>query len=347
MPAKGAGLRQKLLYARYLVWVLIWGIRFRPSWIYASDPLSCPVALILHSLLGIQTIYHEHDSPGPDAQANLSLAMRGALWARRRLAQVAVLCVVPNVQRAELLRHSTGRQEVLSVWNCPARTEAGHAVEPRADGTLKVVYHGSIVPARIPSTVIQALARLPKDVTLTVSGFETLGNFGYAKELAAEAARHGVAERVTFVDPIPTRAALLEQCGHFDIGLALFSQLEPEVNQRTMAGASNKPFDYMARGLALLVTDLPEWRTMYVEQGFGLACQPDSADSIHAALRWFYEHPAERHAMGQRGRQRILEAWHYEQLFRPVLDRMTKTQNHASIGVVRSTTPGSASASWK
>jgi glycosyltransferase involved in cell wall biosynthesis len=346
MPAKGTGLRQKLLYARYLVWVLIWAIRFRPSWVYASDPLSCPVALILHSLLGIHTIYHEHDSPDPDAQRNLSAAMRAALRARRRLAQVADLCVVPNVQRAELLRQSSGRQDVLSVWNCPTRSEAEHPIESRPDDRLKIVYHGSIVPARIPRTVIQALARLPKNVTLTVSGFETLGNFGYVKELAAEAARHGIAGRVTFVEPIPTRAALLEQCGHFDVGLALFSQLEPEVNQRTMAGASNKPFDYMARGLALLVTDLPEWRAMYVDQGFGLACEPDSVESIHAALRWFCEHPAERHVMGQRGHERILKAWHYEQMFTPVLDRMT-TQNHTSVGVVRSTTTGSASASWK
>lgn len=347
MPAKGAGLRQKLLYARYLMWVLIWGIRLRPSWVYASDPLSCPVALILHSLLGIQTIYHEHDSPEPGGQRHLSAAMRAALWARRRLAQVAELCVVPNLQRAELLRRSSGRQDVLSVWNCPTRSEAGHAIESRSSDTLKIVYHGSIVPARIPRTVIQALATLPKNVTLTISGFETLGNFGYVKELAAEAARHGIGERIAFVDPIPTRAALLEQCGRFDVGLALFSQREPEVNQRTMAGASNKPFDYMARGLALLVTDLPEWRAMYVDQGFALACEPDSVESIHAALRWFCEHPAERRVMGQRGHQRILEAWHYEQMFTPVLDRMTKTQNHTSVGVVRNTTAGSTSASWK
>jgi glycosyltransferase involved in cell wall biosynthesis len=86
-----------------------------------------------------------------------------------------------------------------------------------------------------------------------------------------------------------------------------------------MAGASNKPFDYMARGLALLVTDLPDWRAMYVDEGFGLCCQPDSVESIVEALKWFWENRAERQAMALRGRQRILEAWNYEQQFHSVL----------------------------
>jgi glycosyltransferase involved in cell wall biosynthesis len=345
MPARGAGLRQKLCYARYMIWVLAWSIRLRPTWIYASDPLSCPVALILRVLMRTRTIYHEHDSPEPRAHAGVSIAMRLALWARHRLAQSADLCILPNAQRAELFRQSTDRDDVLSVWNCPTRAEATAPRDRRDDSELKIVYHGSIVPARLPRTVIHALAKLPKAVTLTVSGFETLGHFGYSRELAAEAARLGVEDRVTFVDPIPTRSALLEQCGHFDVGLALFSQAQAEINQQTMVGASNKPFDYMARGLALLVTDLPEWRAMYVDQGYGVACAPDSADSIQTALAWFWEHRQARDTMGQRGRQRILEDWNYERVFAPVLDHMTGTSNHVSVGVVRRTTPGSASVS--
>ena len=58
-----------------------------------------------------------------------------------------------------------------------------------------------------------------------------------------------------------------------------------------MTGASNKPFDYMAAGLALLVSDLPDWKTMFVDPGFGLACDPTDADSLLAALAWFIDHP--------------------------------------------------------
>lgn len=85
-----------------------------------------------------------------------------------------------------------------------------------------------------------------------------------------------------------------------------------------MTGASNKPFDCLACGLALLVSDLPDWREMYVTPGYGLTCDPDNPETIATALRWFLEHPDEMRAMGKRGRQRILEEWNYERQFLPV-----------------------------
>ena len=90
-------------------------------------------------------------------------------------------------------------------------------------------------------------------------------------------------------------------------------------NEQTMTGASNKPFDYLACGLALLVSDLPEWHALYVNDGCALAVDPDDAASIAAALRWLLEHPNERRAMGERGRQRVLTEWNYERQFAPVL----------------------------
>jgi glycosyltransferase involved in cell wall biosynthesis len=84
-----------------------------------------------------------------------------------------------------------------------------------------------------------------------------------------------------------------------------------------MFGASNKVFDYLACGLALLVHEAPGWQESL---SFGLACDPADADSIARALRYFCEHPAEMRAMGERGRQRILEQWNYETHFSPVLE---------------------------
>ena len=62
------------------------------------------------------------------------------------------------------------------------------------------------------------------------------------------------------------------------------------INLRHMVGASNKAFDYMACGLPLLVTDLPEWVTAFVEPGYARACNPDDPDSIeHESIRHFRE----------------------------------------------------------
>ena len=57
------GLWQKLHFLAFNDWVLITALRWKPKWIYASDPFACPVALLL-KLIGFRVLYHEHDSPG-------------------------------------------------------------------------------------------------------------------------------------------------------------------------------------------------------------------------------------------------------------------------------------------
>jgi glycosyltransferase involved in cell wall biosynthesis len=86
-----------------------------------------------------------------------------------------------------------------------------------------------------------------------------------------------------------------------------------------LTGASNKPFDYLACELAVLVSDLPDWCEMFVEPGYGLSCNPEEPLSIAAALRHFYNRPADTRLMGERGRKRILAEWNYETQFEPVL----------------------------
>src|SRR6476659_3866645 len=65
-----AGWQQKVHYLAFCFWVLGWVLWWRPAWVYASDPLACPVALLLSFLPGVRMIYHEHDSPSHCCQGN-------------------------------------------------------------------------------------------------------------------------------------------------------------------------------------------------------------------------------------------------------------------------------------
>jgi glycosyltransferase involved in cell wall biosynthesis len=89
-----------------------------------------------------------------------------------------------------------------------------------------------------------------------------------------------------------------------------------------MLGASNKVFDYLANGLAVVVPDLADWRERFVAPGYGLACEPSSVDSLRAVIARLHADPDARRDMGERGRQRVLGEWHYEHGFQPVIDRM-------------------------
>ncbi len=321
MPACEPGLRQKVHFARYCLWALWWTIRWRPDWIYASDPMSCPASFVA-SCLGPRLVYHEHDSLG--RESGKSFFMKLCLTARSFCAKRAEANVFPNSARADAFEQQTvPGKKTLIVWNCPAKQDASPTAPSRQGKTqFQLFYHGSLVPERVPAELIEALSLLPHTVTLTVVGYETIGSQGYGERLRERATQLGVSDRVRFHGAMD-RNRSLELCRKHDLGLSLLAIPEGDPNMPTMIGASNKPFDYLCCGLPLLVSDLPDWQVAFVQRGFAIACRITDPASIAAAIRQFLDDPAKTAAMGEAGRRRILEDWNYEKQFEPVLTILT------------------------
>ena len=311
------GWRQKLQYIRFLFFALYWTWWWRPSWIYASETLSCPVVWLVKKLTNINVVYHEHDSPSLDRTG--SWFMNAAFGYRAKLARDAELCVLPEQARLlEFLETTKRTKPAFCVWNCPRLDEIAH-LNSDQDRELIIYYHGSITSARLPPQLIVAASRFKGAVRVRVAGYETLGSIGYMRELTMLAAKNGAADMVEPLGTFPRREDLLRSASKAHVGLSLMPKQSEDINMRHMVGASNKPFDYMASGLPLLVTDLPEWVATFVEPGYARACDPDDPDSIEAALRWYIDHPQERREMGRQGQDKIREAWNYESMFAGVL----------------------------
>lgn len=325
------GWKQKLHYVLFTGWVLCRALVFRPTIIYGSDWLACPTLLLLNLFWNL--IYHEHDIPlaafrgsshGSNNKEIITPFIRFVLWSRERVANAAILCIAPNDGRAGALRNTTRTERpILSVWNCPSRDEVVvGGRRPAESGSITLFYHGSIVPERLPLAVLTAVAELSGQVRLRIAGYETIGYPGYEDLLRRRAVELGITNYVSFLGAMPRRSDLLKQCCLADVGLATLPSESQDFNQRTMGGASNKPFDYLACGLALLVGDLADWRELYVSAGYGLACDSSDASSIAVALRWFSSNRTETSAMGRRGQERILREWNYETQFAEVRDRI-------------------------
>jgi glycosyltransferase involved in cell wall biosynthesis len=312
LPFCQPGLRQKIHYVIYGIWALLWVVRWRPQWLYASDLLACPITLVLSMIPGLRVIYHEHDSPGRESDSMLHDA---TIWCRKRLAARAACCIVPNDLRAARFREEHPGASVYCVWNCPGREEIAPASSRRHDPEFWALYHGSITPARLPQSVLHAMAMLPAVVKLRIIGYQTIGHRNYLTDFVEEAHRFGLSERLHVVGTLPNRKQLLEWCTRADVGLSLMPLESSDLNERTMAGASNKTFDYLSQGVPVLVSDSQEWRSMFVVAGYGLACQPHDPRSIAAALGWLFEHREQGCEMGERGRQRIAREWNYETQF--------------------------------
>jgi glycosyltransferase involved in cell wall biosynthesis len=127
---------------------------------------------------------------------------------------------------------------------------------------------------------------------------------------------------IKLLGTIPFRRDLLRSAAKAHVGLALMPKSSKDINMQHMVGASNKPFDYMACGLPLLVSDLPDWLETFVEPGYALACDPGDPDSIEVALRWYLEHHDERRQMGLRCKDKIRQGWNYETTFAKVMAKI-------------------------
>jgi glycosyltransferase involved in cell wall biosynthesis len=242
--------------------------------------------------------------------------IRLCLAARKRLSRAARLCILPNRERLARFVTDLRPKRAACVWNCPTRRDVTPPRPPVRSSTLTLWYHGSLTPSQFPFSVIHALAQLPPAVSLRFAGYETIGHPGYVRELLDLSEQLGVADRVNYLGTPPSRRELCDLARQADLGLVLFDREFRE----PMAGASNKPFDYLACGLALLVTDTPEWESLFALPGYARSCDPGRPEAIAAAVRWFLDRPALGRTMGEAGRLRIAAEWNYERQFHPVLE---------------------------
>ena len=317
------GLLQKLHYLSFVIWCVLKARQFRPSWVYCSDPLSALPGLWIHRLTGAKIIYHEHDSPAAPKSREKGFA---AFCRRRRheIARTAKAVVLPNQARLEAFAaENPGHGEAMCVWNCPSLNDLENRGAQRLQkGPLRVLYHGSIVPDRFPVMMLEALATCERDVVIRLIGYEVPGMIGYTDQLTQEAERLGVADRFEYLGTLPQRSDLMARAAECDVGLSLLNYQSDDINMRHMAGASNKPFDYLSQGLALIVPRAPEWEELFAANGCAVACEPGNTQELATTFRWLSDHRDEVRRMGETGRRLIEQRWNYETQFAKVLAMM-------------------------
>lgn len=312
IPARPSHVMSKAAYARYAAAAAVLVLRSRPDVVYASDPLGAMPGLLAARLARARFVYHEHDSPAI-----------GSLYppiarARAAAAQRAELVIFPNEARARIAQGELGfaGDRLRVVWNMPRLAELP-ALDTRPEAPLVLYYHGSITPDRLPLAVIEAVRRFCGRARLRIAGYEAPSAPGYVQRLIALGGGPSTGI-VDYLGQVP-RADLVGMATQAHVGLALLPCHSRDVNIGHMTGASNKPFDYMAAGLALLVSNRPDWHEMFAAPGYARACNPTDPASVATALDWFLDHPEERRAIGAQGRAKIEAEWNYDTAFAPVM----------------------------
>jgi glycosyltransferase involved in cell wall biosynthesis len=121
---------------------------------------------------------------------------------------------------------------------------------------------------------------------------------------------------------VPERGQLLRQLAAYQLGISTVAASD-DLNLQTLAGASNKAFEYLACGMPLLITREASWQELYQRPGYAIACVPTDARSIATAVASLVSQPEVAEDMGRQGRERIAREWNYETQFAPVLEHLS------------------------
>lgn len=219
----------------------------------------------------------------------------------------------------------------MTVWNCPGLNDISEATNANLmREELTLYYHGSLNTSRLPFGLLDALQDLPSNVKLEIHGYETSGSKGFIADVLNRTRQKGLIDRVSIHDPV-AYPDLLKLPNPNSVGLAFMPMTSDDRNMQNMAGASNKAFDYLAMGLPLLVSALPDWEEMFVAPGYAKSCDPRSKTSLCNAIRWFIDNPHERLKMGLQGRKKIVAEWNYETQFKPVMQQIMALQDKDNI----------------
>jgi len=267
----------------------------------------------------------------------MTVFQRMVLGARAKLAREVELCVLPNEERVKVFREQTKTEKpVKCVWNVPGLEEIGpRKPKPNLLTPLKLFYGGSLAPSRLSPLILQEIIKLAGQIELEIVGYATYAAQKYIESVVSmnkEAGR----KTISYHGALSRRSELLAVADSCEAALCLMPMSSQDLNMRTMAGASNKPFDAMARGLAVVVSDIPDWKKLYLpgenhdsgkgywisDMGYGIAINPESGESVRAGLEWNLNNREKLWEMGERGRQKIQKEWNYEKMFAPVLTRL-------------------------
>lgn len=281
---------RKLLYRAHkpLMYVDFWGRAYRSALsacsfdvVHAHDLNTLPVAALLARTTGAELVYDAHEL-FPETSTLSPLERR--VWRLleppliRRADRVLTVC--DSIADELARRYRIAKPRVL--LNCPpeqrlARPEesplrAAAGLDGRAEQRL-ILYQGGFAPNRGLIQLVRAM-RAINGATLVLMGWGSL-----EAELARLVASEGLGTRVRMLPPVESRDLLRWTAGA-DIGVIPYQP----VGLNNLYSTPNKLFEYLAAGVPIAATRLPEISRIVDGHRIGATFEVVEPSAIAAAI---------------------------------------------------------------
>jgi glycosyltransferase involved in cell wall biosynthesis len=266
----------------------------RPEVVHAHDAAMLLPGLVGARLTGAQLVYDSHELA-------TSVPYRDRAWAwfvatiervgiRRAAAVITVSDGIADelVARYRLRRRPTVLRNVSALddldADIPARPGGGLRDHLADGGSASIVLHqGAPAVDRGCEALVGALRHLPADVYVVFLGS---GEPAFSAQLTELARRLGVEDRMRLIESVAL-GELLAWTREADVGVAL---LEDTCLNHRLA-LPNKLFEYIAAGVPVVVSDLPELRRIVNHYNIGWTATPGDPHAIAQAITQALKEP--------------------------------------------------------
>jgi glycogen synthase len=263
--------------------------RQRPARVFhASDLYTLPALSVAAERHGGRLLYDSRELfPFVDATAGRPWTQKAWSALERRYVRRAHAVITVNESIAERLAATYGIERPVVVHNVPSGVAAGGAAALReapapAGDRPVVLYQGLFREGRGLRHLITAMTEVPDAQLLLVGD----GPLRAELEALARSLLGSRARLLPFTPPDELRALTATA----DVGVCL---LEP-ITESVRLALPNKLFEYLAAGVPVVVSDLPEMAAVVRRFDVGLVIPHDDATALTAALRQALEDEAAR-----------------------------------------------------
>jgi len=176
--------------------------------------------------------------------------------------------------------------------------------QARKSGPQEIIFTGSITRERGIIEVIKAFEFLEPGWEII---FTVAGHF-HDVNLRSEVERLPGSTKMQFLGWLPFEE-MIKRAINSDVAMMCF---HPDPNINGAVQRSNKLYEFMAMGIPIIISDLPEWARIISEYGCGLIVNPRDPSDIADKLNYLFSHPEEARGMGLNGRNAALKNFNWE-----------------------------------
>ncbi len=281
---------------------------YRPDLVIANDWRALPLASAAKHACGARIIYDSHEfatEEFADSKRWRLLAQRHVAWIENRFIREAdaVIAVSSGLSEALAERYTLPvKPDVIA--NMPRKQPS---VFRQTGPVINVLYHGVVAPRRGLETLIDSARAWPAQYRLTIRG-ESAGDFREQLESRATA----LSERIRFEPAVPP-GRVVEAARSADIGIFLLSN--STIHARF--ALPNKLFEYLAAGLMVVSSDLPEIHRIVAGTECGALLADFSANAIAELLSSLTPEQIDHY---KRNSLRAAEAFNFDSEAKRLLD---------------------------